>query len=39
MEPVLRNYPIYLRNVITQDRWSLVTGSHVLKCGLSYKNV
>ncbi len=31
VEPVLKDYPIGHENVVFQDRWSLVTGSIVLK--------
>ena len=31
VEPVLKGHPISLENVVFQDRWSLVTGSIVLK--------
>ncbi len=32
VEPVLKDHPIGHKNVVCQDRWSLVTGSAVLKC-------
>ncbi len=32
VEPVLKDHPIGHKNVVGQDRWSLVTGSVVLKC-------
>ncbi len=33
VEPVLKDAPIGHKNVVSQDRWSLVTGSVALKCG------
>ncbi len=33
VEPVWKDHPIGHKNVVRQDRWSLVTGSVVLKCG------
>ncbi len=32
VEPVLKDWPNGHTNVVFQDRWSLVTGSVVLKC-------
>ena len=32
VEPVLKDHPIGHRNVVCQDRWSLVTGSVIMKC-------
>ena len=32
LEPVLTNHPIGHKNMISQDRWSLVTGWFTLKC-------
>ncbi len=32
VEPVLKDHPIGHTNVVSQDRWSLVTGSITLKC-------
>ncbi len=32
VEPVLKDHPIGRKNVVCQDRWSLVTGSVILKC-------
>ncbi len=32
VEPVLKDHPIGQKNVVCQDRWSLVTGSVILKC-------
>ncbi len=32
LEPVLRDHPFGHKEVVSQDRWSLVTGSVVLKC-------
>ncbi len=31
-EPVLKDHPIGHKNVVCQDRWSLVTGLVILKC-------
>ncbi len=31
VEPVLKDRPIVHKNVVSQDRWSLVTGSFTLK--------
>ncbi len=31
---VLKDWPIGHKNVVSQDRWSLVTGSIILKCWL-----
>ena len=33
VEPVLRDQPIFYKNVVCQDRWFLVTGSVILKYG------
>ncbi len=33
VEPVLKDHPIGHKNVVSQDRWPLVTGSITLKCG------
>ncbi len=33
VEPVLKDRPTGHKNMISQDRWSLVTGSVTLKCG------
>ncbi len=33
VESVLKDHPIGHKNVVCQDRWSLVTGSVILKCG------
>ena len=33
VEPVLKDHPIGPKNVVSQDRWSLVTGSVALKSG------
>ena len=32
VEPVLKDHPIGHKNVVCQDRWSLVTGSVIFKC-------
>ncbi len=32
IEPVLKDHPIGHKNVVCQDRWSLVTGSVILNC-------
>ena len=32
VEPVLKDHPIGRKNVVCQDKWSLVTGSVILKC-------
>ncbi len=32
VEPVLKDHPIGHTNVVSQDRWSLVTGLITLKC-------
>ncbi len=32
LEPVLKDHPFRHRNVVSQDRWSLVPGSIALKC-------
>ncbi len=32
VEPVFKDHPIHHTNVVCQDRWSLVTGSVMLKC-------
>ncbi len=32
VEPVLKDQPFGEKNMLSQDRWSLVTGSVVLKC-------
>ena len=32
VEPVLKDHPILHKNMVSQDRWSLVTGSFTLKC-------
>ncbi len=32
VEPLLKDHPIGLKNVVCQDRWSLVTSSVILKC-------
>ncbi len=32
MEPVLKDHPIDHKNMVSQDRWSLVTGSYTLEC-------
>ncbi len=32
VEPVLKDHPIGHKNMVSQDRWSLVTGSFTLKC-------
>ncbi len=32
VEPVLKDHPICHTNVVSQNRWSLVTGSVTLKC-------
>ncbi len=37
VEPVLIDHPICLKNVVCQDRWSLVTGSVTLKCWSFYQ--
>ncbi len=40
VEPVLKDHPFGHKNVVSQDSWSLVTGSVVLKCWSdSAKNV
>ncbi len=31
-EPVLKDRPVDHKNIVCQDRWSLVTGSVALKC-------
>ncbi len=31
VEPVLEKHPIAHKNMVSQDRWSLVTGSFTLK--------
>ena len=36
-EPVLKDHPIGHTNVVSQDRWSLVTGSVTMKCGSFYQ--
>ncbi len=33
VEPALKDHPIGHKNMVSQDRWSLVTGSVALKCG------
>ncbi len=33
VEPVLKDRSIGHKNMVSQDRWSLVTGSVALKCG------
>ncbi len=37
VEPVLKDHPIGHKNVVCQDRWSLVTGSVILKCRSFYQ--
>ncbi len=32
VEPILKNYPIGHKNMVSQDKWFLVTGSFTLKC-------
>ncbi len=32
VEPFLKDHPIDDKNVVSQDRWLLMTGSVVLKC-------
>ncbi len=32
VEALLKDHPIGHKNVVSQDRWSLVTGSVMLKC-------
>ncbi len=32
VEPMLEDHPIGHKNIVSQDRWSLVTGSFTLKC-------
>ena len=32
VEPVLKDHPIGHKNIVCHDRWSLVTGSIILKC-------
>ncbi len=32
VEPILKDHPIGHKNLVCRDRWSLVTGSVVLKC-------
>ncbi len=32
VKPVLRDYPIGHKHMMSEDRWSLVTGSVILKC-------
>ncbi len=32
VEPALKDHPIGHKNVVCQERWSLVTGSVILKC-------
>ncbi len=39
VECVLKDHPIGHKNVVSQDRWFLVTGSVILKVGPSAKNV
>ncbi len=39
VEPVLKDHPIGHKNVVYQDRWSLVTGSVVLKGSFCHKFV
>ena len=39
VEPALKDHPIGHKNVVCQDRWSLVTGSVILKCGSCQKCV
>ncbi len=34
VEPVLKDHPAGHKNMASQDRWSLVTGSITLKCGI-----
>ncbi len=33
VEPVLKDHPIDHKNVVSEDRWSVMTGSITLKCG------
>ncbi len=37
VEPVLKDHPICHKNVVFQDRWSLVTGLVILKCRSFYR--
>ena len=37
VEAALKDRPIAHTNMISQDRWSLVTGSVALKCGTFYQ--
>ena len=39
VEPILKDHPIGHKNVVCQDRWSLVTGSVLLKCRSCQKRV
>ena len=32
VEPSLKDHPIGQKNVVSQDKWSLATGSVILKC-------
>ncbi len=32
VEPVIQDHPIGHKNMVSQDRWSLVTGLMALKC-------
>ncbi len=38
VEPVFKGHPIGHKNVVCQDRWSLVWGSVILKCGSFCQN-
>ncbi len=37
VEPVLKDHPIHHANVVSQARWSLLTGSITLKCRTFYQ--
>ncbi len=39
VKPVLKDYPIGHKNVVSHDRWSLVTDSVLLKCRTFYLEV
>ncbi len=39
VESALKDYPIGHKNMVFQDRWSLVTGSVALKCRLSARSM
>ncbi len=37
-QPIMKDHPVGHKNTISQDRWSLVTGSVILKCGSFCQN-